>query len=286
MKKLSIPGAICLAFAALFLFLGIGIFVQQSNAGPMLEKELIMLDAPVVLPENEGKLVAIQGEVIVGDDRPEDDEFGIISYTPILYRRVSMYQWQEDRQTFGNNTEYEYSKTWSEKVINSLVFNDPVMHGNPLIKPYETKSFHAQNLTLGDFQIDAVLFAYVPADRAIPMESLGFEHPGMTTVGNCFQTDHAGAGPSIGDVRVAFNSIEHDLLLDVTVMGKQSGNAIVPYVSNKLPDDQKLWTKSMTKDDIIRDAQATGQVWGLFTCGVALVFGAVGAVLVLRKRRA
>ena len=98
-----------------------------------------MKDISEVWPENDGKMVYVQGFMKLGEERLVDRDFGIVAKVPFLIREAEMYQWieqvevsrysQSADKTLAANLQSHYGKVsaknfsyrtdWSSEVINS-----------------------------------------------------------------------------------------------------------------------------------------------------------------------
>jgi hypothetical protein len=95
-------------------------------------------DTSEVWPENEGKMVFVQGFMKLGEERLLDRDFGIAAKVPFLIREAEMYQWIEELQVsrYQQSSQnalahlqsqsgivavknFSYKTGWSSKIINS-----------------------------------------------------------------------------------------------------------------------------------------------------------------------
>ena len=140
-------------------------------------KALVTVEPDKVVKDNEGKFVHMTG-LATTTETLKDEDFGVSAANAIhLNRKVEMYQWQENKKTekkkkLGGGEEtvttYTYTKVWSEKPINSSLFNEkgkeakekeigPEKTGQPDEMPYESKSWTATKVTLGAFTLPPTL---------------------------------------------------------------------------------------------------------------------------------
>ncbi len=60
------------------------------------EQAVKVKDISEIWPENEGKIVFIQGFMKLGDEKIVDRDFGVVVKAPFLIRDAEMYQWVEE----------------------------------------------------------------------------------------------------------------------------------------------------------------------------------------------
>jgi hypothetical protein len=104
-----------------------------------LESQAIKVkDISEVWPENDGKMVFVQGFMKLGEERLVDRDFGIVAKVPFLIREAEMYQWIEQAEVsrysqsadktladlkshYGKVSakNFSYRTDWSSEVINS-----------------------------------------------------------------------------------------------------------------------------------------------------------------------
>ena len=92
MKKISIGGIICLAIALATFVWSFSIMDSVKKAVSEIKRDVVLLNEPVIKPENEGKPVLITGSVSVNQDELRDGEFDVGIHTLRLERCVYMYQ--------------------------------------------------------------------------------------------------------------------------------------------------------------------------------------------------
>ena len=90
MKKKLLSGCGCLLvmIAVFFAFAGVSMIFVNRGILPEIEKNMVILDKPVVLPENEGKLVLVRGKAASEQEYVVDPIFGVTAKSPKLYRNV------------------------------------------------------------------------------------------------------------------------------------------------------------------------------------------------------
>ena len=269
MKRISIGGCCMVIIGVFCLFLSLVAFWQMGGFGSELERDLVILDRPVVLPENEGKLVAVIGDVTAKDEYIVDPYFGIKVKSPVLRRQVMMYQWDKD------SNDDSYRGAWSGKLESG-----DVGYRNPGKFPYEDKKFFAE-LYLGEFKITEDKFQYVSTNNSVKnlRESEARKH-GLTVINGDYQTPYT-LVPRIGDVKITFKYA--DPFEGVTMIGKQKGNTIEEYVNVKGRKINELWFEKMNKAQIIEKFE-DGDIMASVVCIVLTVIFLGGGIYFIRNK--
>lgn len=200
---------------------------------------VVSVAAANVEPGREGRLVHASGEATTTETLADPD-FGVSVPALRLQRVVEMYQWKQEeksetRNKIGGGTEtvrtYSYTKTWSERPIDSERFELPGGHQNPAALPFESRGWTAQRVTLGAYRLSEDQVARL--DRTEPV-SVGASAlpPAMSrkvraVAGqNMFYSGSDPASPAIGDVRVTFKKTPPAV---VSVVARQVGDTFEPY---------------------------------------------------------
>ena len=273
----------------MLILMGIGVlFGFLSNAEndrdmrTIVENELIVLDTPDLLPENNGKLVLINGFLSSDDTELEDPFFGISVVSPQLSRVVQMYQWEERESGNTNNREYNYHGVWSTYLIPSKNFHDSFWHTNPTEMPYEratwksTSPIYIGNIALPDgYRAKLSTNASVGDLPAAPAET-GL---GISGERRSLYDSNPNGGARIGDVLINFAYLDLEAYGEISVMGWQAedGSGLL-YDEAELQslDLNKLWTAPMTKDQIIAEytsSSTSGIIIGICISALFILCG-------------
>ena len=220
---------------------------------------------------NEGKLVATNGKLDFGDKYLVDGTFGISALTPVLERKVEMYEWVESSETKNDETVYTYSKEWSTKIIDSSEFKKPTDHTNPTQMKYASESYKAESLKVGEFSLSNSFKDKLDADKEMLNLEPGVALPEGYAVNGKYITNSVNVEePAIGDIRISFNYGEYD---DVSVLGKQNGTTIEGYVTAKGSTISKLSKGTKTGAQLIDAIESGNKMtkWIFRLLGVILV---------------
>ena len=155
-------GFVLVGVAIALLFWNEGRTVKRYRALKQGASECVEIKSDAVDAANDGKLVYTTGTMKT-DDVLADTDFPSVSVNALkLKRNVEMFQWKEESRSetvkkLGGGTEtkttYTYSTGWSSTPIDSSSFKESAGHTNPPM-PYEGTEYYAENVTLGDFQVE------------------------------------------------------------------------------------------------------------------------------------
>ena len=245
---------------------------------------VITVPADRVNPANNLKLVHLTGRATT-EETLSDPEFLVAATNAIkLRRRVEMYQWEqnehtETRKKVGGGEErittYSYSKTWSDRPIDSSSFKESG-HDNPQAMMFENRTADAQHVTLGAFTLTPSLLSKLDDYEPIQLTE---QHLAALPVAIkskvklAENTFYAGdpQSPSIGDTRVSFAAVKP---ADVTVVSKQNGGTFEPYRASAGMDIEMLKRGVFTAQAMFESAlrENTIMTWILRAVGFLVMF--------------
>jgi hypothetical protein len=164
---------------------------------------------------------------VVGTPRvveaPHDQEFNITVNTPVLIRRVEMFQWREIR--IGSSVHYELD--WVDHTIDVSRFEHPGGHANPTSFPLKGKRFTASLVQMGGFKLGPTLVRALPGisvvtpePRALP-ENLAAS---FSKYQDYLVTSSNPADPRLGDVRISWAEVP---LQQMTIVARVDGSLLV-----------------------------------------------------------
>ena len=155
-----------------------------------------------------------------------------------LQRRVEMFQWVERQETSKNSKSYRYSLEWREHDVDSSQFRHSYGHHNPPrhVK-LESEILNAPDARLGAFELSDDVLSNVswwcdcsPTEEHaqaigrhlnVAARATGGAHVYIPADG-ALGKEHAGVGPSLGDVRVAYRQCDVDTMSVVGVQARPS----------------------------------------------------------------
>lgn len=247
-----------------------------------------------VEPANEGKLIHVAGETKAANPA-RDSDLDIAGNGLKLSRKVEMYQWKEERksekrQRLGGGEEtvttYSYSRVWSEDPINSSNFREAANHNNPSMPQLRSRSFAAEGVTLGGFNLDG---------RVLGLLGKGdtFDVPASATArarerfGNRAQVDRGGIYvgsssdyPAIGDIRVTYTLLP---IQPVSVIGRQTQSGFTPFTTSNQRSILLAETGVQDAAIMFKHAQDANKVltWILRIVGIFVLFIGLRMMLTL-----
>jgi len=240
--------------------------------------DVVRADSTGPQPGQHGSMVLVAGtpEVI---EAPHDADFNLTVSTPVLNRRVEMFQWREVH--VGSDVHYELD--WSDELQDTARFEQPRGHANPKTMPLQSKRFAAGKVRVGGFALGPVLVGALPGAQPVPPDpsrlpanlaaSFSLYHDYLTT-----SVDPG--SPRLGDVRVSWQAVP---VQPVTVFARLDGDRLVRASQ---ADDQgyQVQVGERSLSDVLPDVPDPPE----FTSarrGGAILLAALGAFLLLWERR-
>ena len=279
--RFPIAGCILILLSAFCAFLGIKMAFMNTGIIAEIEKNMIILDKPVVLAENEGKLVLIRGKAVQDTEYVTDEIFGVMAKSPKLYRRVEMLQWEKDTQ----NDETIYVKKWAVNLLPQTSSLNST-YKNPDKMPYETKTTTAR-VMLGEFVVpDLAISNLLATEDNFEINAEIAKQLGLflydSIEGPCLQSDYT-IVQNVGDLRIYFTYADPAQLENVTILAMQSGNELTEYVGAKGAKINEFWTKHIADDEVIRHYKGNLAL-GYILFFVIFIILAVSGIFMIRRR--
>lgn len=160
---------------------------------------------------------------IVGTPRvveaPHDRDFNQTSNTPVLLRRVEMFQWREI--AIGDNVHYELD--WVDHPLDASRFKDPNGHENPGEFPISGKQFDAGLVQLGGFKLGRALVHALPGSDVVKPDAAALPYnlaASFSPHQDYLVTSAQPGSPRLGDLRVSWIEVP---LQEVTVVARLNG---------------------------------------------------------------
>lgn len=242
-----------------------GDVVQAGSRGPQ--------------PGLHGSMVLVSGtpEVV---EAPRDDDFNLTVPTPVLDRRVEMFQWREVH--LGSDVHYELD--WSDELQDTHKFEQPRGHANPASFPLQSQSFVAGAVRVGGFALGPVLIRALPgSDTVTPDPSrLPANLAASFSVYHEYLTTAVDPGsPRLGDVRVSWQAVP---VQPVTVFARLDGDRLVRASQADDGRGYQVQVGLRSLGDVLPDVPDPPE----FTTarrGGAILLAGLGAFLLLWDRR-
>ena len=275
------------------LFWNEGRAVQTSRSLAEGSGLVVSADSSRIDPANEAKLVHVAGELKVGA-RLSDPDLLVDAHAARLVRMPEMYQWKEDRRTetrknVGGSeetvTHYSYSRTWSDRRIDSGQFRQRTNHENPQMR-YGKFETAARDASLGAYRPGSGALERLPARETLPVDPAVAERLrgklGATPVhvvdGRIYIGNDPGS-PRVGDMRVSYHVAP---VGPVSLIGRQAGDDLQKFQTEA--GDRLLMGASglVPAVDMFQAAEQENRIftWILRILGVVIMWA--GWYLVLR----
>eukprot|EP00092_Neocalanus_flemingeri_P010419 GFUD01011230.1.p1 GENE.GFUD01011230.1~~GFUD01011230.1.p1 ORF type:complete len:402 (+),score=104.11 GFUD01011230.1:139-1344(+) len=239
---LSILGILLVLGGSSLLFWNEGRAIKTSLSLEEGLREIIVPETLNILFEgNNNKLVLVGGPLAIKNSLKEDF-YGISINAVKLMKVVQMYQWKEKENTKKHTSvnadgehvthvekTYSYSKDWVDHHIDSATFQRTDGHHNPSKEfwPAESKIETNTLVKIGSFELGPTLkekftnYKPVTSDQLPPSNQVKMSN-------GVYYHSRSVWEPDIGDYRVQFSYAGRQGE-EFTVVGKQSGQEIVPY---------------------------------------------------------
>lgn len=284
-----------LLFIASFfvLWLNEGHSVKTAEALREVQQTVIALPGPEVSPQNEGKLIYVNGTAATSEMLTDE-----ITEVPVhaikLLREVEMYQWVESsksqtKEKVGGSKEtvttYTYETKWSGASQDSAAFKKPAGHANPTMT-HSNATIAAHHVSLGSFLLSPGLIDKIGATESLAFHDADLEKipaairsktklsDGYLYIGN--QGEPNPVSPRVGDYRIRYRIVPREISL--SIIARQISNSFEPYRTKNGQFMELLETGIVSADLIVNNAQKSNQLmtWLLRLLGFVLMFIGLG----------
>ncbi|RUR10403.1 hypothetical protein ELY15_08185 [Legionella sp. km772] len=290
---LGIGVGIVLIIAAIIL-----IFWNEKHSLHMAEslqeaqKILVTVPNSPINPQNNSKVVYFTG-LATTTDKLIDSTLGVDVNAINLDRKVEMYQWEEHVKTetqsqMGGSEKqiktYNYTKTWSDNLIDSSNFKDQEGHQNPTSMPVESRSQYAEKVTVGDFILPRSLLSEIDVSKPIELTEANKDklkaklNKPVELVNNQLYVGADPQNPQLGDLKITSTVVYPQ---DVSIIAQQSGTTIQPYLAPAGESIMLLTTGTVSSIQMIRNALDENKMLAWILRGVSLLMLVIGFSLLL-----
>ena len=262
-------GFALLVIGTILLWWNEGNNVRNIKTITQMEKEVVDISSETVNSEYDGKLVATNGKMIVGDEFLNDSEFDVSIKTAHLNRIVEMFQWKEDETTDDEgDTTYSYSRVWSEN-IESLPHAGS-SHQNPSYMPYHSQEYLANDVKVGAYSLSNSQIK-VLATNADYTGSIEKSLDGYQKIGIYYTNSSNLDSPQIGDIRISW---KYNDWSDASVLAVASGNSFVDFVSDAEVHINRVDEGILTGKQLIKNQENENNAlkWILRAVGALMIF--------------
>lgn len=262
--------------------------IKRAKTIEVGAKSVVSIEASPIEAANDGKLVHFSGDTVI-DGNPVDDRLGVSAEAVKLLRNVEMYQWSQDstsktRTKVGGGEEtvttYTYAKIWSSSSINSAEFAEPAGHENSIPMPFDSATFTADHITVGEFTLPNSLIEMIDdyedlTIREMPADLASSIGETVQLSGGGFYLGENQSVPALGDVRVTYRKVPPG---PVSIMAAQHRDTLEPYRVDRQGEFLLLQTGTVSADAMFEsERQANAMMTWLLRLGgfLLMVFGLV-----------
>ena len=242
-----------------------------------LRKNYVEVVSDQVDTENNGNLVVTSGKLVWSPSNATDKIFGVTYNTPVLERKVEIYEWVEESTETNDSTTYSYSKSWNNSIVNSNNFHKKEGHTNPTAMPYENDEVTADTLTIGAYSLTSIFVGKLNAGEDLLDLSAATVPVGYRVDGNYITNSADLSNPQVGDVRISFKYGDYK---DVTVMGKLNGSRIESYKTKKGSSITSMMHGILSGDEVITSIENANNAmkWIMRILGTILIIIGLNAL--------
>lgn len=271
MKKIGVVNIILILFGAWIIWNGVNVYFKSKEAA--LENYNVKNVSNKVDMKNNGKLIALKGDIIINRNLT-DDVFGISVGELKLKRVVEMYQWEEEC-----DEKCTYKKVWSDELIDSDEFDKN--HDNPKTMPYESKEF-INSGRIGEYEIPSDLISKIPYDKIMSLEEIqsSYNYYGNLNFDGSYLINYS-ENPKIGDYRIYYRYTVND---SVSILAAQNGNTLKKYVSSNEREIYEIRKGSYSGRQMLKKYVKSSGRGIIFSSLIGLVFIIIGLSPILPRK--
>jgi len=282
-------GIVLFIVAFPLLFWNEGRAVDRIKALDEGASSVVTISADQVLAENQNKLVHLSAKTAT-EEVLADQVFGVSSNAIKFKRDVKIYQWKEEsstkkRKKLGGGeetvTEYTYSKTWDDELINSNQFKK-TDYKNPSSVPYNKTRQQANDVSMGAFKLPQSLISKINNYQQIEITDaanlkLGSDIKASVYQGGYYLGNNPDA-PEVGDLIVTFS---HALPSKVSVVAEQLNDTFQEYSTSSGGSLLLLQNGEVSAQAMFEKAKADNTIltWLIRAGGFLLMFAGLSMLL-------
>ncbi len=274
-------GPIFIIGAAVLLFFNEVHAVRNANSLKEGAATVLEADSAHVDAADEGKLVHLAG--MTKTETPlTDPAFGVTYSGVRLDRAVEVYEWTESSHsstttsitgTKTTTTQYDYKKQWQNALIDTSRFHEKEGHENPSSLAYPAKTFKAESVALGAFELDSALAAKITGDEQVPLAADSLKLPAGARL-DSGGSIYVGANPevpAVGDLKITEKGTPNTT---VSVVAAQVGAKLTSYKTSNGGTIALLVQGSQSAAQMFQAAQSSNKTlaWVLRGVGFVLLF--------------
>lgn len=239
-----------------------------------LNNKTIEVKSTIVDKNNNGKLVFVNGYIILNKDL-EDKDFNVKVRTSKLERIVEIYQYKETKE---DDETYSYETDWYNELIDSSKFKNSE-YKNPSDIKYKSEVYY-NDVFLGAFKLNNKEIDDLGLNsRYLNLNSEFASKNGFNISNEYYTTSKDIDFPEVGDIRIRFRYNNSN---SASVIAKQSNNMFEDYKLNNTLIN-KIYNEKLTKEEVIDNIYPLKIVLYVTMIVLSLILSIVGFKLINKK---
>ena len=244
--------------------------VKQIKKADEASKVFVSVDPYDVSEENEDKLITFVGDLSFSEPYLMDPEFGVsVSNTTYLRREVEVCQYGTvEKKGFLFKKTTETDKVWTK--VEDSYLKDEV--------PYETKTFYATDVKIGNYSLDEDEMAKLTNEDVVKIPSNKTFKGNYTVYHNYIMSGDSMENPKIGDIRIRYyynvNSV-------VSVFASQHNGGIREYKTKEGESIHYILGGRMEGDTFVNMIRYELNDRIFFTRAICFLLNALGFILIV-----
>lgn len=239
-----------------------------------LNNKTIEVKSIIVDKNNNGKLVFVNGYIILNKDL-EDKDFNVKVRTSKLERIVEIYQYKETKE---DDETYSYETDWYNELIDSSKFKNSE-YKNPSDIKYKSEVYY-NDVFLGAFKLNNKEIDDLGLNsRYLDLNSEFASKNGFNISNEYYTTSKDIDFPEVGDIRISFRYNNSN---SASVIAKQSNNMFENYKLNNTLIN-KIYNEKLTKEEVIDNIYPLKIVLYVTMIVLSLILSIVGFKLINKK---
>ena len=239
-----------------------------------LNNKTIEVKSTIIDKNNNGKLVFVNGYIILNKDL-EDKDFNVKIRTSKLERIVEIYQYKETKE---DDETYSYETDWYNELIDSSKFKNSE-YKNPSDIKYKSEVYY-NDVFLGAFKLNNKEIDDLGLNsRYLDLNSEFASKNGFNISNEYYTTSKDIDFPEVGDIRISFRYNNSN---SASAIAKQSNNMFENYKLNNTLIN-KIYNEKLTKEEVIDNIYPLKIVLYVTMIVLSLILSIVGFKLINKK---
>lgn len=270
------------------IILAIGVFVMTvifNNNDNKIATELYNnyenVSSTEVKEENNGKLVATNGEITLLQEELTDEDFNVSISSAVLKRKVEVFVWTEEQTIENGQTSYTYRKKWSDELIDSSKFRFQDRYINPKKISYESKTIYNNQVKLGAFILGENELKQLSVKTKLTPNVNKKKLPKEFSIVGDYITDAKNIeSPEVGNIRISYT---YNVDSSLSVLAKQNGTSFDYYKTKNEKQVDVLLSGIKNGEEIIKYFENNNYTRNNILVIIALVLTTLGIIKLMKK---